>query len=38
MKFRLEGWDYFYFCTVYVKNYSVVHLLLFALFVPLSAF
>lgn len=26
MKFRLEGWDYFYFCTVYVKNYSVVHL------------
>lgn len=41
MKFRLRGWDgalYFYFCIVCVKNYSVLHLLLFALFIPLSVF
>lgn len=40
MKFGLKGWGwgtlYFYFCIVYVKNHSVVHLLLFALFVPTS--
>lgn len=42
MKFRLKGWDggtlYFYFCIVWVKNYSVVHFLLFALFVPVPVF